>query len=128
MENFFLAASEANKQKQEIARRAYMIWESERCPHGQHVRHWLEAEEDLIFELRFRDAIHIAAYYIWLAEGQQHGAHFRHWALAKEQIKQKLRQAAASLNLEPGDDFGKINLILFGILVAVIILLLLSKN
>jgi hypothetical protein len=30
--------------RDEIARKAYEIWKSRGCPHGQDVPHWLEAE------------------------------------------------------------------------------------
>lgn len=31
----------------EIARRAYALWEHEGCPEGAHERHWQEAEKQL---------------------------------------------------------------------------------
>jgi len=35
----------------DIRLRSYLIWESECCPHGQHLEHWLRAKQELRREL-----------------------------------------------------------------------------
>jgi Protein of unknown function (DUF2934) len=32
----------------EVARKAYAIYQKERCPHGSDVKHWLQAEAQLL--------------------------------------------------------------------------------
>lgn len=33
--------------KSDVAMRAYQIWQSEGCPHGRDLDHWLQAEAEL---------------------------------------------------------------------------------
>jgi hypothetical protein len=33
--------------REQIARRAYEIWQARGCPHGRDIDHWLEAERQL---------------------------------------------------------------------------------
>jgi hypothetical protein len=40
-------ADMANDKQEKIRRRAYEIWESEGRPEGAHLRHWLQAKEEL---------------------------------------------------------------------------------
>ena len=37
-----------NPSQEEIARCAYLIWESEGCIHGRDVEYWIQAERQLI--------------------------------------------------------------------------------
>ncbi|MFC4346842.1 DUF2934 domain-containing protein [Kordiimonas lipolytica] len=32
---------------EQIAKRSYLIWEEEGCPHGYDIDHWLQAESEL---------------------------------------------------------------------------------
>lgn len=41
------AASGMNLNHDEIAARAYQIWEGAGCPAGSEIKHWLQAEEEL---------------------------------------------------------------------------------
>lgn len=45
----------------EIARRAYRIWENAGRPHGDHLSHWLEAEEQVARESASPAAMSAAA-------------------------------------------------------------------
>ncbi|MDX2185844.1 MAG: DUF2934 domain-containing protein [Opitutaceae bacterium] len=40
--------NETNSRHEEIARRAYELWEQEGRPHGTHERHWLNAERQVL--------------------------------------------------------------------------------
>jgi hypothetical protein len=35
--------------RDEVARRAYQLWETAGCPAGQDLAHWLQAEEELLY-------------------------------------------------------------------------------
>lgn len=41
------AAKASAPQSQDIAKRAYEIWEEQGCPQGCEEQHWLQAEEEL---------------------------------------------------------------------------------
>jgi hypothetical protein len=46
-----MKADEENRDRQEkIRERAYAIWESEGCPEGKHLDHWLQAEQQVFAE------------------------------------------------------------------------------
>lgn len=36
-----------NAKEEKIRRRAYEIWQQEGCPHGEDLKHWLQAFEEL---------------------------------------------------------------------------------
>jgi hypothetical protein len=38
----------AGEIRKEIERRAYLIWESEGCPHGRDGEHWTQAEAEIL--------------------------------------------------------------------------------
>jgi hypothetical protein len=41
-------AKSAGEIRKEIERRAYLIWESEGCPHGRDGEHWARAEAEIL--------------------------------------------------------------------------------